>query len=76
MTANNDVITTSQEAEQLISTSKIHPQTIIAGWRTAVDCARQALTDAAKDNSADPEKFKEVCVCVCVCVCVHGWVVE
>ena len=37
-----------------------------------MDCARQALTDAAKDNSADPEKFKEVCVCrrgVCVC----GW---
>ena len=48
-----------QEAEQLIS-NKIHPQTIISGWRKAVDCARQALTDAAKDNSADPEKFKEV----------------
>lgn len=30
--------------------AKIHPQTIISGWRKAVDCARQALTDAAKDN--------------------------
>ena len=49
----------SQEAEQLIS-SKIHPQTIISGWRKAVDCARQALTDSTKDNSADPDRFKEV----------------
>ena len=30
--------------------SKVHPQTIIAGWRKAVDCARKALTDAAIDN--------------------------
>ena len=38
-----------QEAEQLVSI-KIHPQTIINGWRKAVDCARQALTNAARDN--------------------------
>lgn len=40
--------------------SKIHPQTIIAGWRMATDCARAALTATAKDNSGDPTKFKEV----------------
>lgn len=47
-----------KEAEQLIN-AKIHPQTIISGYRKAVDCARQALADAAKDNSADPTKFRE-----------------
>ena len=51
--------TYTQEAEQLIS-RKIHPQTIIAGWRKAVDCAREALTTFARDNSGDKEKFEEV----------------
>lgn len=48
-----------QEAEQLIG-HKMHPQTIISGWRLAVDCAKKALTDACRDNSGNPEKFKEV----------------
>ena len=48
-----------QEAEHLIAT-KIHPQTIITGWRQATDCARAALTAVAKDNSGEPEKFREV----------------
>ena len=48
-----------QEAEQLIG-HKMHPQTIISGWRLAVDCAKKALTDASKDNSGNPDKFKEV----------------
>ena len=39
---------------------KVHPQTIIAGWRKAVDCARKALVESAKDNSANEEKFREV----------------
>lgn len=47
-----------KEAEKLIE-QKIHPQTIIAGWRKAVDVARTALREFAVDNSADPEKFRE-----------------
>ncbi|KAL5497065.1 hypothetical protein EMCRGX_G013461 [Ephydatia muelleri] len=47
-----------KEAEQLIG-HKMHPQTIISGWRLAVDCAKKALTDASKDNSGNPDKFKE-----------------
>jgi len=47
-----------READLLIS-MKIHPQTIIAGWRKATDVARQALTDAARDNSQNPKKFQE-----------------
>ena len=53
----------SQEAERLVN-AKIHPQTIIAGWRLATDAARAALTSVARDNSGDPEKFNEVS-------CVH-----
>ena len=47
-----------REAEQLI-TRHIHPQTIISGWRQAVDVARGALTDVASDNSANTERFCE-----------------
>jgi T-complex protein 1 subunit beta len=43
-----------QEAEHLIS-RRIHPQTIIAGYRKA---ARRALTDAARDNGNNKEKFE------------------
>lgn len=39
-----------KEAEQLVA-RKLHPQTIIAGWRKATDCARAALTAAAEDHS-------------------------
>lgn len=77
-----------QEAEHLVN-SKIHPQTIIAGWRMATDCARAALTATAKDNSGDPTKFKEVLVlmfpsymmrvydvsCLCV-ICFFVWSVS
>ncbi|XP_029051313.1 T-complex protein 1 subunit beta [Osmia bicornis bicornis] len=47
-----------REAEKLID-QKIHPQTIIAGWREATNVARKALQNAATDNSADPERFYE-----------------
>lgn len=47
-----------KEAEKLID-QKIHPQTIIAGWRKAVDVARKALLDASLDNSNDADKFRE-----------------
>lgn len=39
-----------KEAESLIS-MKIHPQTIISGWRKAVAVAKQALEDSSWDNS-------------------------
>ena len=38
-----------QEAETLVS-KRIHPQTIISGWRMATDEARKALTNFAKDH--------------------------
>lgn len=47
-----------REAEKLIDL-KIHPQTIIAGWRVAADVAREALTNSTQDHSGDAEKFKE-----------------
>lgn len=47
-----------KEAEKLIE-QKIHPQTIIGGWRKAVDVARAALRDLSMDNSADTDKFRE-----------------
>ncbi|KAK7051124.1 T-complex protein 1 subunit beta [Halocaridina rubra] len=47
-----------REAEKLVS-MRLHPQTIIAGYRRATDFARSALTDSALDNSSDPVKFRE-----------------
>ncbi|XP_058806997.1 T-complex protein 1 subunit beta [Phymastichus coffea] len=47
-----------REAEKLIE-KKIHPQTIIAGWRSAAAVAREALKNVATDNSADQEHFRE-----------------
>lgn len=46
-----------KEAEVLVS-QRIHPQTIITGWRKATDVARQALTEFARDHGNDPEKFR------------------
>merc|ERR1712071_581142 len=47
-----------KEAEKLIE-MKIHPQTVIAGWRKAVAVAKDALTNSAIDNSGDEAKFHE-----------------
>lgn len=47
-----------REAETLVS-KRIHPQTIITGWRLATDEARKALTDFARDHGSDPVKFRE-----------------
>lgn len=47
-----------KEADKLIE-QRIHPQTIIAGWRQATNVAREALQNAAADNSADVERFRE-----------------
>lgn len=43
------LISFTQEAELLIS-KKIHPQTIIAGWRAATKASREALLKAAVDH--------------------------
>jgi len=45
-----------KEAEQLI-TMKLHPQTIVSGWRKAVTVARTALESAAKNNSSNEAQF-------------------
>uniref|UniRef100_A0A8B9ZGR2 T-complex protein 1 subunit beta n=1 Tax=Anas platyrhynchos TaxID=8839 RepID=A0A8B9ZGR2_ANAPL len=47
-----------REAELLIS-RKIHPQTIIAGWRAATKASREALLKAAVDHGDDEAKFRE-----------------
>lgn len=46
-----------REAELLIS-KKIHPQTIISGWRQATNVAREALLKATLDHGNDKEKFE------------------
>lgn len=46
-----------REAEKLVE-KKLHPQTIISGYRQAVDVARDALTKFAQDNSKNEAAFK------------------
>lgn len=46
-----------REAEKLVDL-KIHPHTIISGWKKAVAVAREALEKSAGDNGADDEKFR------------------
>lgn len=47
-----------RQAEKL-TTARIHPQTIIRGWRKSVEVAKKALAGAAQDNGQDAEKFRE-----------------
>lgn len=47
-----------RQGEKLIQ-QRIHPQTIIQGWRIARDAARKRLIEASWDNSADTEKFRQ-----------------
>ncbi|KAL6524898.1 T-complex protein 1 subunit beta [Orobanche minor] len=46
-----------REAEKLLNT-KIHPMTIISGYRMASECARNALLEKVVDNKLDEVKFK------------------
>eukprot|EP00657_Telonema_sp_P-1_P001519 TRINITY_DN14097_c0_g1_i1.p1 TRINITY_DN14097_c0_g1~~TRINITY_DN14097_c0_g1_i1.p1 ORF type:complete len:528 (-),score=173.43 TRINITY_DN14097_c0_g1_i1:1-1584(-) len=46
-----------REAEKLIN-AKIHPQTIIAGYRQATEVAKARLAEMAMDNSTNLEKFR------------------
>ncbi|KAK3750944.1 hypothetical protein QZH41_015022 [Actinostola sp. cb2023] len=47
-----------KEAEKLIQ-CKIHPQTIISGWRKSVKVAEEALEAAALDHSSNEDQFIE-----------------
>lgn len=47
-----------REAEKLVN-MKIHPQTIVAGWRKAQCVAIEALNECAVDNSDDPVAFRQ-----------------
>jgi T-complex protein 1 subunit beta len=47
-----------REAEFLVN-QRVHPMTIMAGWRQAVQIARAALDGVAIDNSADENAFRE-----------------
>ncbi|RLN21993.1 T-complex protein 1 subunit beta [Panicum miliaceum] len=46
-----------REAEKLVN-MKIHPMTIIAGFRMAVECARNALLQRTMDNKENTDKFR------------------
>eukprot|EP00245_Coleochaete_scutata_P007577 TRINITY_DN23037_c0_g1_i1.p1 TRINITY_DN23037_c0_g1~~TRINITY_DN23037_c0_g1_i1.p1 ORF type:complete len:572 (-),score=128.89 TRINITY_DN23037_c0_g1_i1:628-2217(-) len=47
-----------REAERLVN-QKIHPMTIIAGYRMAAECGRDALEKKCRNNSEDPAKFRQ-----------------
>ncbi|XP_077297400.1 chaperonin containing TCP1 subunit 2 [Arctopsyche grandis] len=47
-----------REAEKLIE-QKIHPQTIITGWRLAAQTARTALEKSAKNHAVDSVEFRK-----------------
>jgi T-complex protein 1 subunit beta len=47
-----------REAEKLIN-QKIHPQTIVEGYRIASAAALKALEKAAVDNKGDPQLFRQ-----------------
>ncbi|CAJ0650252.1 15220_t:CDS:10, partial [Entrophospora sp. SA101] len=47
-----------REAEKLVN-QKIHPQTIIEGYRIASAASLKALEDSAIDNGSNPEAFKK-----------------
>lgn len=47
-----------REGEKLID-KKIHPQTIIEGWRLATQAAHKALIDVAVSNVDDKDKFRD-----------------
>ncbi|ORY23539.1 chaperonin Cpn60/TCP-1 family [Naematelia encephala] len=48
-----------REAEKLVTTQKIHPQTVVEGYRIASKAALAALEEAAIDHSSDEAQFRE-----------------
>uniref|UniRef100_A0A7S3VIK5 CCT-beta n=1 Tax=Dunaliella tertiolecta TaxID=3047 RepID=A0A7S3VIK5_DUNTE len=47
-----------RDAEQLVN-QKIHPMTIISGFREASDCARKVLEDSSFNNAQDSTRFHQ-----------------
>ena len=47
-----------REAEKLVA-QKLHPQTIVAGYRKALTVALAALDESKIDNATNEEKFNE-----------------
>ena len=47
-----------REAEKLVNL-RVHPMTIVDGWREATKVAKQALDASSMDHSEDPEAFKQ-----------------
>jgi T-complex protein 1 subunit beta len=47
-----------REAEFLVN-QRVHPMTIVAGWRQAVAIARAALEEAAVDNGSNEKQFEQ-----------------
>eukprot|EP01083_Nonionella_stella_P211356 764293_1 len=48
-----------REAEKLTLMQKLHPQTIIRGWRKSLVIAKDALSACAVDNKNDDKLFKK-----------------
>ncbi|WVR03171.1 T-complex protein 1, beta subunit [Kwoniella sp. DSM 27419] len=48
-----------REAEKLVTIQKIHPQTVVEGFRIASKAALSALEGSARDNKTDENKFRE-----------------
>jgi len=48
-----------REAEKLIGTQKIHPQTVVEGFRIASKAALAALEASSTDNAKDEKRFRE-----------------
>ncbi|GAA5944487.1 chaperonin-containing T-complex subunit CCT2 [Sporobolomyces koalae] len=48
-----------REAEKLVTIQRVHPQTVIEGFRIASKAALGALEAAAQDNGKDAERFRE-----------------
>jgi len=46
-----------RQAEKLLQ-QRVHPMTIIAGWRKAADIARKALKESAIDSNGDKEMLR------------------
>merc|ERR1719331_1854827 len=51
-------------AAELLIAQRVHPQTIIEGWRLALAAATKALEDAATDHGEDAESFREDLMCI------------
>jgi len=47
-----------KEGERLLN-MKLHPNTIMSGWRKAVDVAKKTLEMLGEDHSGDQERFRE-----------------